>query len=329
MRKSTLLKLMGTCAAVMFSFGVMAQYPTPIKHTVDNYNYTSVNETIYQTTGLGLTLYVAPDPVYSPSYDGTGARGTNLGTQSQWQWVFSATSFDDGVTAGDIVKAWANENWVELASTDLPAFNNSRTFWVKERLGAAGCASSTEQSRTVAVVDEPRITAFAGQNTGSVWQQVTAGTEYRYCGEGVRDNIAITLTETGLTDAALQAYTYGISVAMTAYDGSLVQIATSDATATYGQTANLASMIATQSHTFNMNTTNLNMYTVGAAKYITKYVFSLTANSLTSRISRVSNERASGANSPYNNLVATTVTYWLYPTPTTGPIYHIPNAYAF
>lgn len=303
----------------------MAQYPATIKHTPDTYNYTNTNETIYQTTGFGLTLYVAPDPVYSPLYDGSGARGANVASQSQWRWVYGVD-----FATGTQVKDWANENWVTLVAGDLPTAGNTRTFWVAERFGAAGCFG-TAQSRTVSVVGEPSITAFAGQNTGNVWTQVTAGTEYRYCGENVRDDISITLAESSSL-AAMQNYTYGITVLRTAYDGNLNPLTGQsdvDVTATYGKTANLSAMVNGLSQTFNMNAANLVMYTNSGNKYATKYVFSLTPNSLYSTTSRVSQARAGVAISGFNNLVATTVTYWLFPTPTTGPIYHIANSYAF
>ena len=70
------------------------------------------------------------------------------------------------------------------------------------------------------------------------------------------------------------------------------------------------------------------MYTNSGNKYATANVFQLTANSLYSQTSRVSQARAGVAVSGFA-VPATTVTYWLYPTPTTGPIYHIANSYAF
>jgi len=324
MKRSTLLKSLMGVFAILISVNLMAQYPDSIKHTEDTYKYSNTADTIYQTTGYGLTLYAAPDPVYSPSYDGTGARGAGLSTQSQWRWVYGAD-----FATGTEVKDWANENWVVLADTVLPAVGSSRTFWVAERFGAANCAGAA-QSKTVSVVQVPSITVFEGQNTGSVWTQVTAGTEYRYCCENVRDEIGITISETG-SSAAMQNYTYGITVSRTAYDGNLAPIVGQtdvDVTGTYGKTANLASMVNGLTQTFNMNTANLLMYTNSGNKYATKYVFQLTANSLYSQTSRVSQARAGVAVSGFA-VPATTVTYWLYPTPTTGPIYHIANSYAF
>lgn len=322
MKRSTLSKLALTLVAAFVFVGANAQDPAAIRT-----DYVNVDETIYQTEGFKLTLYAAPDPLYHPSYDAVTNTGFN--TMSQWQWVYDGTDFSTGST---VLKAWTTgENYVEILPANLPAAGSTRIFRVKERFNVAGaCESATEQFRTVAVVAAPVITAFAGTNVSTSWTQVTAGTEYSYCGEGLGDNLSITLTENG-SDATLREYTYGITALRTAYDGNMTAITGQediDVTSTLGKTADLGAMIAGLSHTFT--TPALNMYEASSVKYATKYVFNVTANSLTSKISRLSHKRADIAvNVPFNNVPATTVTYWLYPTPTTGPIYHIPNNFTF
>lgn len=322
MKRSTLSKLALTLVAAFVFVGANAQtYPAAIRT-----DYVNVDETIYQTVGFKLTLYAAPDPLYHPSYNAVTNTGFN--TMSQWQWVYDGADFADGT----LLKLWTTgENYVEILPANLPTAGSTRIFRVKERFNVAGaCESATEQSRTVAVVAAPVITAFAGTNFSTSWTQVTAGTEYSYCGEDLTDNLSITLTETGSLEA-LQAYTYGITVKRTAYDGNMTAITLQediDVTATLGKTADLDAMITGLSHTFT--TPALKMYEASSVKYATKYVFNVTANSLTSKISRLSHKRAGiAANVPFDNVPATTVTYWLYPTPTTGPIYHIPNNFTF
>lgn len=315
--KKNVLKLAAT--ALIFCFAIGAANSQILE------DYQDVNETVYQTTGLGLRLYVEPDMVYHPDYNASDNSGLN--TSSQWRWVygFSWELLNDGDLDASIqVKDWtAEENWVELSGAALPDVGATRTYWVKERFAAAGCESAIATSKTVAVVGEPSITAFAGQGTGT-WVEVNAGVHYTFCGEGLTDVLDITLQEEGSL-AGLQEYTYGISVIRTAFDGNMAEIVGQEAvdvTATHGQEADLDGMLTGLAHTFNVPA--MNMHEVGTTKYATRFVFNLTPASLTSKTSRVSHYRAAAANSPYE-VPGTTVTYWLYPTPTTGPIFHIPN----
>ncbi len=287
-------------------------------------NYQDVDETIYQTTGLKLSLYAEPDMAYHPDYN--YVENTGLNETAQWRWVygFSWALLTDGEPDLAVqVKDWTTrENWVELSGTDLPPVGSPRTYWVKERFNAAGCESETATSKTVATVAVPAITGFTGAGTSS-WVLEAAGVEFSFCGEGLTDEISIVLEEEG-SIGGLQAYTYGITATRTAYDGNMVMIVGQEAVdmPSMGRTANLNDMTTGLTHTHDIP--EMNMYEVGGKKYATKYVFSITAESLTSMISRVSHFRAGVPNSPYG-VPGTTVTYWLYPTPTTGPIYHIPN----
>jgi len=324
MRKQNLLKLAFTMLAMIVMTGAMAQNPSTIAT-----DYENVAETIYQTTGLGLRLYASPDPVLHPNYVAAEVAGNNpndpltLNATSEWRWVHGAD-----FATGTQVKDWTvRENWVELVAGDLPAAGSSRTFWVAERFGAFGC-DPTSTSKTVAVVAAPVITSIAAQGTGD-WEEVVEGTEYKYCGQGLTDVIDVALTEAG-NDAGLQEFTYEITALRTAYDFNMDAIPAQtdvDVTGTLGQNVDLDGMIAGLAHSFNVPA--LNYYLDGTTVHPTKYVFNIAANSLTSKVSRLSHYRAGIANVPYNNVPATTITYWLYPVATTGPIYHIPNDFAY
>lgn len=311
--KKNVLKIALTLVMAFVVSGVMAQtYPAAIDG-VGTPNYVEATEATYQTTGLGLYLYVAPDPAYSPTYDGTNPAAINAG--SEWQWVTSAVSFAQGVTDGNIEKAWIGENYVEILSTDLPAAGSSVTYWVAERFNAA-CADGVGQSQTITVLPAPTA-AMDGANTATAWN-VVAANEFSQCSENVSDGLNLTFTETGVP-AGYQDYAYTITVTSTTYDA--------DDNVVAGPTAvpALAQSVAATDATFvgaAATTTTGNLTYIGGLK--TKYEFTLAT--VASRISTVSHQRANIANVFYAEGGADDlVTYWLYLPPVTGPIYHIPN----
>jgi len=327
MKKSTLLKMALTLVGAFMFTGAMAQtYPTEINHTGDLGDYVQVGATTYQTTGYGLKLYAAPDPVFSPSYDGTGAAGTNINAASQWQWVYSATSFADGVTAGNIIKPWtAAENWVEIPAGQLPGAGNTRLFWVAERFGGAGCADATGQSHLVTVLPAPDGTMI-GKNTSGAWTVMTADREFYQCGEGHTDDFTFTFTETGTPYAVFAAQ---ITVTATGYDADGNEVvAPHDVTATYGlnddpTTFTVASFVAAPTFT----TPAMQFENDGTNDIRTKYVYTLSG--VSSRILTLSQKRAGVAEAYVAPTSVQTVTYWLNLPPVTGPIYHIPNDFTF
>jgi len=320
MRKSTLLKVAGTFAAVMFSFGVMAQtYPATINHTGDETDYVEATTVTYQTVGYGLKLYAAPDPIYSPSYDGTGAIGNGLNTSSQWRWVYGVN-----FATGTLVKDWANQNWVEIPAATI-ATPGDITFWAAERFGTAGCADGTGQSHVVTVLPAPDGT-MVGANTAAAWTVMTADREFYRCGEGHTDDFTFTFSEAGTPYAV---YAAQITVTATGYDaGGAVAVAEHDVTAAYGlnvdpTTFTVASFVAAPAFT----TPAMQFENDGTNDVRTKYVYTLSG--VSSRVLTLSQKRAGVAEAYVAPTVAQTVTYWLNLPPVTGPIYHIPNDYAY
>lgn len=324
MKRSTLFKAAMSLVALLVSANLMAQtYPANIKHNEDPIQYSQAAETILQTTGLGLTLYVAPDPVYSPNYDGSGDRGTNLNPTSQWKWVYG-TDFG----TGNVVKDWANENWVVLTAGDLPTAGNSRTFWVMEQTSCIA-ATTTAQSKTVQVVGEPDGTML-GANTGSKWSVLIADREFYTCDPSTvnGDNFTLTFTETGNVTPLFKPQ---ITVTRTAYDlNDNVVDGPADVTTTFGVDKDATTLVpsdfvATPTHSFS----NLTYYNNAGTDYKTKYVFTLKVASLVSTLSHLRQDGNKSSNLYYTPTATQTVTYWLYLPPKTGPIYHIPNSYNF
>ena len=313
MKKSTLLKSALTVIAALTIGSANAQWGGSTA-------YSNTDEVIYQTVNLGMTLYVLPDATYSPSYATDGSM-SNL---SQWRWVSGAAW-----ATGDEVKDWTTgENFVALnaAAINAIAAGDSLVYRVKERFNVAGlCESSTESTKTITVVGEPSITAFAGTNASTSWT-VAEANKYTYCGEGLTETLSLTFAEVGALEA-MKLYDYGVSVEKAWFDGNMTPLGTADVTATLGRVAD-----PTVAANFTAGTTHsvaaMNMEVVSTKKQITRYTFTLTANSLTSKTSRISHFRAGVADAAYA-VPATTITYTLYPTPTTGPIYHIANNFTY
>lgn len=309
MRKQNLLKLAFSFMALFLFVGAFAQ---TINHSDDvayGTNYVEADTDItYQTVGLGFRLYVLPDPVYSPDYDGTGVAGTDLNDNSLWRWV-SGADYD----TGDEVKAATNENWVDIN----PTTPGTTIYWVLETFGPVSCQGSA-QEHEVTITGAPNITAFEG--VGTDWEVVTAGTAFRRCADGadIGDILNITIAEE-YAPVAAQEYTYGISVLMEELDGNMALMDDDDVTATYGRAATMTSTGLNQTHTIPaLPLVNNNP---------TRYTFTMTPNSLYSMISRTSDLRAGNATETAYPVSTIEVSYLLLPVPTTGPIFHIPNAF--
>lgn len=321
MRTKNLLKLAFTMLAMIVMTGAMAQV-TEINHDDDaatGTNYVEATAATYQTEGFNLRLYALPDPVYNTSYDGTGNAGDGLGTNSRWTWVYGAD-----YASGTLQKAAANENWVDLdATTDFPAAGASRVFWVLETNTAFGCAG-TATSHELFVVGTPNANIAGRGNDGTnTWDVQAAGTAFRRCDNGtpIGDIIDITFTENG-APAAAQNYTIGIYASQQALDQNLNPTGVvNDVTSTYGKSATPAALAANLAQTHTVPALPLI-----AANTPTIYTFSITANSIYSTISKTSQLRAGVAEAGFSGAV-TTITYTILPVPTTGPIFHIPNAF--
>jgi hypothetical protein len=315
MRTKNLLKLAFTMLAMIVMTGAMAQYSANIEG-----DYENETETIYQTVGFGLKLFVHPDPALHPDYVNTDNSGLN--GVSEWRWTNTAWDL-----TANTQKDWSGENWVEIADTDLPTAGNTTTFFVAERFGPAGCVSATIQEKTVAGVAEPDVTGFAYAAVGG-WTYNAVEDRYEICATTASGQINLTIAETG-SDAGMQQYTYGIAVTKNVYDGNMDLDNTSNVSGSWGKNGELSSMTAAP-HQFAI--TDITIDQIAGADMPTEYVFTFAANSLASTTTRVSDFRAGGdgTNAFVNNFTAaTSISYMLLPTPTTGPIYHIPNNYAF
>ncbi|HCT29666.1 MAG TPA: hypothetical protein DIW31_02780 [Bacteroidales bacterium] len=316
------MKLALTLVAIFAIMGAQAQtYPAAIQDPAhaNALNYVQNTETTYQTTGLGLTLYVAPDPVYSPLYNGVGSVGINA--SSQWRWVWGAD-----FATGTQIKDWTTlENYCAIPAGILPAAGSTLSVWVAERQAAA-CADATGRNHIITVL--PRPTAILdGANTNTDWSVAATNVFYR-CGDGYVDNLIPTFTEAG---APYDAYAYTITVTRTGFDATgAIVVPQTDVTATFGAPLNRLATVGAggfvASTTQALIPSNMVYVQNVGVNVRTRYTFTLAT--VASRASTLSYYRANIANAFYAEGGADdVVVYWLNLPPVTGPIYHIPNSF--
>lgn len=289
-------------AAMLCAAGVSAQTnPAGIPS-----QYVQNTETIFQTKGKKMRLYVAPDPLYSPSA---------INAESRWRW-------EDGTAwagSGAALKDWSNENWVEITPTA------NMNIHVKERFGAMGCESSDATTKNVVAVDAPTYTSIVVDNSSSEW--LVSGSTYTKCQNTVDASVSVKLdglSENGLTDDALKLY--GLTYT--------VEYQTADNAGVWSSSVVVSNVANDVLQSFPLSINVAMKTNSGGAVVPTRYKIKFIENTLQSKISRVSDKRAFIADGGTDMSAVTYSTFTapgaeleinIYPVPTTGPIYHIPN----
>jgi hypothetical protein len=307
MKKSTLMKLVFTLAAMFVFAGLNAQI-------LVSYSADQVAEpNSYQTAGKDFKLYVMPDPVYSPTYD--AATNANLGAAALWTWTYATLS---GNPATGVATA---QNWITFTAPTVGVY----PVTVAESNSLGGCIDPTPISVTVNVVAAP---------TGVV----TTLDPAQACGNVAATPVVVTFTEN--VPNTMAGYAFGINEIVEEIDPLNNVIATPVAShslydfkaLTAGakcKTGTAGFVAATPSFTFTFNTAALNV----SNNHRTRYTYTLVNASdvatagVVSSISQKSD--FGGALTSYAFGAKTTYVAIVNPTPTTGPIYHISNTYAY
>jgi len=307
MKKSTLMK-MALAAVAMFVFvGLNAQILT---------NYQNVAEDIYQTQGKTFRVYVMPDLVYSPGYN----AGTNspLGAAARWTWTYPA-----GLTTGAPATGTpANQNWVEFTN---PGVGGPWVLSVVESttLGI-GCADATPETRNIFVIAAPTAT-------------ITSAALTQFCGNTAAQTVAMSFTEN--VPAAFAAYAFAVSEVVETIDPSDAVIASVSTNATFvnfpttGKLKVPALVGAASPYTYSFSTSALNL----SAGNRTRYTYTLvrtplvTGGAAAGVVSAISEKSdvIGGTILAHAFSGTTTVSYIVNPSPVTGPIFHIPNNFAY
>lgn len=296
--------ILAVAAMLLFANGTFAQILTV---------YQNVAETSYQTAGTTFRLYALPDPVYSPTY--VAATNTNLGANAQWTWTYA------GLTGAPLTGVAASQNYVEF--TNVTAGNYTITVAESNTLG--GCIDGTPTSQDVTVIAAPTAA-------------ITTADPAQACGDQVAMAVAISITEA--VPVAWASYSFAVNELIENIDPADVVIGAAlvdnDAFIDFLTTAKLKTPALTGAaspYGYSFNTSALTVQNNLRTRYTYTLIKSASApgtepDGIISAISQKSDYLAANINTyafNANNQIVIIVN----PAPTTGPIYHIPNVYAY
>lgn len=295
-------------AVAMFVFaGLNAQILT---------NYQNVSEDVYQTAGKTFRVYVLPDLVYSPGYNAT--TNSPLGATALWTWTYPA-----GLTTGAPATGTpANQNWVEFTN---PVAGGPFALTVAESTTVGiGCIDATPETRNIYVIAAPTAT-------------ITSAALTQFCGVTAAQTVAMSFTES--VPAAWAAYSFAVTEVVETIDPSdnlIAAVSTNTTFVNFPTTAKLkapALLGAASPYTYSFNTSALAISAGNRTRYTytlvrTPLVTGGAAAGVVSAISEKS-DLIGGTILAHAFSGTTTVSYIVNPAPATGPIYHIPNNYAY
>jgi len=332
MKKSTFLKLAFSFIAMLMFAGVFAQNP-PSPYVSYDANLTVPTNIEYVTLkSVGSTVlgyYALPDPLYHPNYVASGTLTAGF----VWDWT---------VPAGVAAAKPAGANYVQLTYSTLGA----KAITVAEH-SPVGCVDATPTLMNAMVIAPP--TAAATINPGVLWSEITANQSYQICAAQLAQQVTVTFNEA--VPDNLAGYSFAIAYKVETINGADAVTSTVTANAIIedftpvtgdrlktGQVGTLpaaAFATATPAFTFTFNTPALAIENFGGNPARTKYTYTLVrtgaigSTGFTSAISEKSDYIA-GVTEYYPFTVGQdVVSFIVNPTPSTGPIYHVPNNYAY
>ena len=323
MKRSTLLKITGTLTAVMFSLGVMAQNPpSPYKRYDSNVlTPDTIDYVTFKTGGTIMGYYALPDPLYHPSYVTAGTLTAGF----VWNWTNPTDPGSPATFSG------ALGNYVEIT---YPAAGDY-VIKVAEQASATygGCPDATPTVMNVSVIAAPTFT-------------ISAPALANTCGNKPTQTISAAIVENVPVNWA--SYAFKVTQEIDELDVNDIVIldgAESD-TISYTLAAKLQTLGgASPNYTWQFNTRALNVNNGHRTRYIYRFKKPTgapagAAEGFVSAITQKSDYIAPGiaalntypfaVNAPVTLVGGVaTITYIVNPAPSTGPIYHIPNQYAY
>lgn len=276
-------------------------------------DYSEVQDTaMYQTAGRTFRLYVMPDPIYSPSYN--AATNANLGVNSQWRFVFAGLT----ATAPVVSNTPVAQNWVEFTNPTVGVY----TVDVTERNTLIGCEDATPRTTTINVVAAPLATCPTADNT-------------TFCGDQPAQPIVLNITEN--VPNYLAAYAFSVEEEVQQIDGSGAPIGAPTVNSTFVDftlaakakyPANLGGGTPNFTYTFNSSA----LAVLGGKRTRYTYTFKkasdagAVADGIISAVSQKSDYIQGLTSYAFTD---NQVIFIVNPTPVTGPVYHIPNAFNY
>lgn len=328
MKKSTLLKMALTLVGAFMFTGAMAQNP-PSPYARYDSNVTApdtIDYVTFKTGGTTMGYYALPDPLYHPSYVASGTITTGF----SWVWT-NPTNPGTAVTFGS-----ASNNYVQIT---YPSTGNY-VINVAENASATfgGCADGTPTVMNVTVINPPTFTISA---------PALAST----CGNQGQQTISAAIVENVPANWAAYAFLVTEEIdELDVNDNVIVDGAENnihDFTLFNSLSPKLKTPALTgtsPNYAWSFTTANLNVNNSHRTRYVYRFKKASDApaagNGVISAITQKSDYIAPGiANlnaygfTPGANVTmvgdVATITYIVNPAPSTGPIYHIPNQYAY
>jgi hypothetical protein len=296
--------VLAIAAGLLFANATFAQILT---------DYEDRAETSYQTAGATFRLYVEPDGTYSPTYN--PVTNANLGATARWTWTFV------GLTGAPLSGVAAAQNWVEFTNPGVGAY----TITVAESNTLSVCADGTPESQDVTVIAAPTAA-------------ITTADPAQACGDVAAMAVVMSITEA--VPAAVAGYAFAVNELVENIDPSDAVIGAAlvdnDAFIDFPTTAKLntgnglTGVASPYGYTFNTSALDVQN------GLRTRYTYTLikasdapgpSANGIISAISQKSNYI--DGNDTYAFNANNQIVIIVNPTPVTGPIFHIPNDWAY
>jgi hypothetical protein len=294
--------ILAIVASLLLANGIYAQILT---------DYQNVAETSYQTAGSTFRLYVEPDPVYSPTYD--PVTNSNISPTAQWTWTYAGLS---GAPLSGVATA---QNYVEFTNPAVGSY----TINVAESNTLGGCIDPTTVSQDVTVIVAPTAT-------------ITTADPAQACGDQVA--MAVNMTFTEAVPVAIAGYAFAVNELVENIDPSDAVLSTlvdNDGFIDFPTTGKLNNGNglggAASPYTYSFNTSALTVQN----GLRTRYTYSLikasdapgaAADGVISAISQKSNYIDGNTTYAFGD---NQIVIIVNPAPSTGPIFHIPNDWAY
>ena len=320
MKKSNFFKtVLGVAAAMLISSGVFGQVANAdyAQYDADRLAPTNIDYVTLRTGGNTTMGYFAlPDPVYHPSYAGPA---WTLTAGFTWAWTLPA-----GVT--DVTPGGQPANYVELQYSATGNY----AIRVAETAPAAfgSCADATPTLMNVTVVAPPVAT-------------IVTADPAQACGNQVAMAVAMTFTEA--VPSTLAGYAFAVRELVENIDAADAVIggpvSTNNAFVDYPMSGKLKAPALTGAaspYGFSFNTSALTVqnglrtrYTYTALKATDAPAAA--AAGVISAISEKSDYVAQAGGADYLTYAFTdaSIVIIVNPAPATGPIYYIPNNFAY
>jgi hypothetical protein len=318
MRKMNFTKaVLSIAAAMLISAGAFAQTHdgTTVPGTpAVTYTPSTSENTTYVTEGATIPVYALPDPYYHPNYDPSSSIYT-LTDGFTWSWSGTAT------TSLTVNQADPEDNYVTVSAPALSAGSYVLTVQENAPAGYGGC-SGAAVDLNIEVVEQPAVGFVGGSTTYSLCEgdlglpaSIQAAISGGWQNYRLVWNLEIaTLDEFGAKDNY--------------YDDE-------NGTNPSGGPQKHAEDYTTASPQSIAASGTIDLMTVGSFNVINNAatVYTYTLTSVNDQASRFGNFIAlngddSDASAFTYYAAGETIVVTVYPTPVTGPIYHIPDAWA-